>query len=198
MDQNRNPEYETGRAPVGGPRPPMETLAAHGAPPRQEPPVDRMAYTSPGPPPWAAPAPPPLNIGRKRSTGFAIIAAVAGSVFVLLACLGTVALGMKTEPVPSRSIAPPPAAVTTSGTCEKKLIGEYGLIATVRATSATVKTQAGVLWVRWEVTGEAAQEFTKRATLEPGDSVELTVNEKVAAERWFRVGECSYGWTPNA
>jgi hypothetical protein len=199
MDPNKETQYETGRAPVGGPRPPLDTLAAHGAPPPAAPPMDRMTYVSPGSPPWAAPAPPALNEGRKRTTGFALIVAVGASVLAvlaILACLGAVALGQKTEPVPSVTLPPPPAAVNTSGTCGKKIVGEYGLVATVRATSTTVKAQTGTLWVRWAITGEAAQEFTKRATLEPGDSVELTVNEAVAAERWFRIGECSYGWTP--
>lgn len=190
MDPNRNPEYETGRAPVGGP---LDALADHGAPP-QRPPVDRMTYQSPGPPPWAAPAPPPLNIGRKRSTGFAVVAAVVGSVLVLLACLGAFALAQEAGPVPAEA-TPSPVGITTSGTCEKKVIGEYGLVATVRATNTTRKAQEGILWVRWPITGEAAQEFTKRATLAPGESVELMVNEKVAAERWFRTGECSHGWT---
>lgn len=190
MDE-KTPEYQTGRAPVGGP---LDALADHGAPP-QRPPVDRMTYTSPGPPPWAAPAPPPLNIGRKRSTGFAIIAAVVGSVLVLLACLGAVALSQEAGPVPSQS-TPATVAVKTSGTCEKKVIGAYGLVATVKATNGSRKAQEGILWVRWPVTGEAAQEFTKEATLAPGESVELMVNENVAAERWFRVGECSHGWTP--
>lgn len=191
MDETRKTEFEPGRAPVGGP---LDALAEHGAPPRREP-VDRMTYESPGPPPWAAPAPGPLNIGRKRSTGFAVVATVLGSVLVLLACLGVFALGQEAGPVPAKSSAPPPAAVTTSGTCEKKVIGEYGLVATVSATNTTEKVQSGILWVRWPVTGEAAQEFTKRAVLAPGESVELTVNQEVPAERWFRIGECSHGWT---
>lgn len=188
-NDKRDATFHPGRAPVWA-----DQVAAHGAPP-DRPPVDRMTYESPGPPPWAAPAPPPLNIGRKRSTGFAVAVAVVGSVLVLLACLGIFALGQEAGPVPAKSEAPPPAAVTTSGTCEKKVIGEYGLVATVSATNTTERVQSGILWVRWPVTGEAAQEFIKRATLAPGQTVELTVNENVAAERWFRIGTCSHGWT---
>ena len=183
MDEKRDATFHPGRAPVAGP---LDALAGHGAPP-DRPPVDRMTYQSPGPPPW--------DNGRQRSSIWAVVVACLGSVLVMLACAGGFALLQEDGPVPAKSSAPPPAAVTTSGTCEKKVIGEYGLVATVRATNTTEKVQSGILWVRWPVTGEAAQEFTKRATLAPGESVELTVNESVAAERWFRIGECSHGWT---
>lgn len=183
MDEKRDATFHPGRAPVWA-----DLAQDHGAPP-DRPPVDRLTFQSPGPP--------PLNIGRKRSTGFALVVTVLGSVLVLLACLGAFALSQEAGPVPAESEAPPPAAeVATTGTCEKRVIGEYGLIATVRATNGRERAQTGTLWVRWPVTGEAAQEFTKRATLAPGQTVELTVNENVSAERWFRIGGCAYGWTP--
>ena len=167
---------------------PMAAMIAHGALPVQ-PPRDRRAYQSPGAPPWSN--------GRRRTAPWVIAVTVLGSLALCIAgCLGT-GLVLSAGPVPAQSIlaSPSPAAVNTSGTCEKRIVGEYGLVATVRATNASEHNQSGTIWVRWPITGEAAQEFTKRVTLAPGDSAELLVNEEVMAERWLRMGECSYGWT---
>lgn len=189
---------------------PWEALAAHGVvpPPDPDPAVDRDHWASPGEPPWANQVHQDLAVqhgwpspGEKRRglPAWAWVSMVLGVVLVL--CSGAVTLGLtgQSGPVPVAPVvpapAPGPAEVTTSGTCEKKLVGQYGLVASVTATNASGKTQTGMVWARWPVTGEAAQEFTKPATLKPGESVELAVNQEVTAERWFRVGACSFGWT---
>lgn len=196
----------TGYTPASDP---WEALAAHGAPPPSDPDpaVDRMAYASPGPPPWDSQVHQDLAVQhgwpspaekRRGLPPWAVVSIVLGVVALLVA--GGVVAGLTGEsgrvpviPAP----APRPAEVPTSGTCEKRIVGQYGLVATVTATNTSGKAQTGTLWARWPVTGEAAQEFTKRATLQPGQRVELTVNQEVTADRWFRTGACSFGWTPD-
>jgi len=90
----------------------------------------------------------------------------------------------------------PVQQVTTSGTCDKRILGGYGLVATVRAHNGTGQNQSGTIWVRWPVTGETTQEFTKVVRLAPDETVEFPVNETIIASRWFQTGECTYGWTP--
>jgi hypothetical protein len=191
----------TGYTPAADP---WEALAAHGEPPPPDPDpaVDRLAYRSPGVPPWGSlhqdiGHEPPKE--RRGLPAWAWVSMVLGVVALL--CTGAVTLGLTSEsgpvPVVPPAPAPHPAEVTTSGTCEKKIVGQYGLVASVTATNVSGKTQTGFVWARWPVTGEAAQEFTKPATLQPGQHAELTVNQEVTAERWFRVGACSFGWTPD-
>jgi len=179
----------------GPPSDPWAALAAHGAvvPPDDPPPVDSAeAYASPGRPPWAVQEP-----ARRGLPAWAWVSMVLGGLALLVAGGMVAGLTGSSGPVPVVPAVSAPAAVNTSGTCEKRIVGEYGLVATVRATNASRTAQTGVLWVRWPITGEAAQEFTKRATLAPGQTVELPVNQEVKAERWFRTGACSYGWTPD-
>jgi hypothetical protein len=196
----------TGYTPASDP---WAALAAHGEPPPPDPDpaVDRNAWASPGEPPWANQVHQDLAVqhgwptpGEKRRglPAWAVVSMVLGVVALLIT--GGVVAGLTGSSGPVRTVpvpAPHPAAVNTSGTCEKRIVGQYGLVATVRATNASGAAQTGVLWVRWPITGEAAQEFTKRATLAPGESVELPVNQEIKAERWFRTGACSYGWTPD-
>lgn len=163
-------------------RTPMEAMAAHGEPP-PDPRADLMHYASPGRPPWVKP----------RFPSWAWVSTILGVVGLCVS--GGVLSAMLTETGPVPAVSDAPAAVVTTGTCEKRLVGEYGLVATVRATNSTEKDQTGVLWVRWPVTGEAAQEFAKRVTLAPGASTELPVNQAVPAERWYRTGACSFGWS---
>lgn len=177
-------------------RDPMRAMADWGMPPN--PPV------SPGRPYEPSRVEQELAVqhgwsGKRRGLpAWAWVSIVLGSILLCGGSLVSLALVGESGPVPGRSADPAPAAVTTSGTCEKKIVGEYGLVATIIATNSTNEDQTGVLWVRWPITGEAAQEFTKRATIKPGQAVELVVNQKVVAERWFRIGECSYGWTPSS
>lgn len=198
MDARSERLYDPGQSPVysGAPLPqrePWESFSTWGAPPPPPPPLDsEAAYASPGPPPgtWVAKRPKGVSLG-------AVLAIVLGSILLCGAGVVVLALVGKSGQVPGQSVdTVPPAPVVTSGTCEKKIIGEYGVVATVRAVNTSDRVQTGTIWVRWPITGEAAQEFTKRVTLGLGEAVEFPVNEKVSAERWFRMGECSYGWTP--
>jgi hypothetical protein len=167
-----------------------ETMATYGA--EMAPPVDdEIRWASPPRPPWAGPP------KKKRTPFWSVLSVVVGGIFLM--CAGGVIVAAVGESGPTPAVyVPSSPAVSTTGTCEKKIIGEYGLIATVTAVNATAKTQTGTLWARWPITGEAAQEFTKQVTLAPGESAELLVNENIPAERWYRVGACSYGWAPDA
>lgn len=185
--------FHPGRAPVS-----WDQVAAWGEPPPPDPDpaVDRMHYRSPGVPPWGSLH---QDIGheprRRGLPAWAWVSIVLGGLFLICGSSAAVALWDESGPTPAVSTVPSTSPVAVTGTCEKRIVGEYGLVATVRATNSTDKPQTGAVWVRWPVTGEAAQEFPKLVTLAPGESVEHVVNEDVKAERWFRMGACSYGWT---
>lgn len=180
------PEYPLPR------RTPMEALAAHGQPP-PDPVPDRMHYESPGPAPWATPAEKALAVQhgwgwRMPTLGWVALILAAGS--LLFGSIAIISLtGGGTTSVVQR--------VTTTGTCEKRIVGSYGLIATVTATNGTSKDQSGQIWVQWPVTGETAQRFVRPVTLVPGEAVEFPVNHDITAERWYRTGLCSFGWEPS-
>lgn len=200
-NDKRDATFHPGQAPVSWP----DHLAAWGEPPPPDPDpaVDRDAWVSPGRPPWDSQAHQDLAVqhgwptpGEKRRglPAWAWVSIVLGGLFIL--CSGAVALGMVDEsgPVPAVRTPALTGQVTTTGTCEKRIVGEYGLVATVTATNTGKADVTGTVWVRWPVTGEAAQEFTKRVTLKPGQAVEFPVNQDIPAERWFRTGACSFGW----
>lgn len=177
-------------------RTPMEALAAHGEMP-PDPAVDREFYASPGPAPWASQVEKDLAVqhgwptpGEKRrlsTLGWVALIFAAGSLL-----FGSIAIISLTD----GGTTPLIQHVTTSGTCEKRIVGAYGLVATVTATNGTAKDQSGQIWVQWPVTGETAQRFVKPVTLLPGEAVEFPVNQDVPAERWYRIGLCSFGWDP--
>lgn len=164
-------------------RTPMEALASHGQLP-PDPSVDRMAYASPGPAPWA-------ETGVPRAL-WIVLAVAAASLLV-----GSLAILALTDDSGRNPVERAPAAmVTTTGKCEKRIIGEYGLVATVIATNGTGKEQRGQVWVQWPVTGETAQRFVKPVTLAPGQTTDFPVNQDIPAERWYRTGICTFGWDP--
>lgn len=198
-DKLKATRYEPGTASVSWP----DALAAHGAEPVQPPPDDEIPWVSPGRPPWDSQVHQDLAVqhgwptpGEKRKgmPAWAWVSIVLGGLFIL--CSGAVVLGLTDKSGPVPAITTISTSVTTTGTCEKKIIGEYGLVATVTATNATTKPQTGQVWVQWPVTGEAALKFSKTVTLAPGEAVEFPVNQAIPAERWYRVGACSYGWAP--
>lgn len=175
-------------------RTPMEALAAHGEMP-PDPAVDREFYASPGPAPWATPAERALAV-QHGWTGKKVRLSELGWVALILAAgslvLGSIAIISLTD----GGTTPLVQRVTTSGTCEKRIVGAYGLVATVTATNDTAKDQSGQVWVQWAVTGETAQRFVKPVTMAPGEAVEFPVNQDVPAERWYRIGACTFGWEP--
>lgn len=181
-DNKRDATFHPGQAPVTW----SDQVAAYGAP-EPDPAVDRTHYRSPGAPPWAR---------RRGLPAWAWVSIVLGGLFLICGSSAAVALLDESGPTPAVSTVPSTSPVSVTGTCEKRIVGEYGLVATVRATNATDKPQTGAVWVRWPITGEAAQDFPKLVTLAPGESVEHVVNQEVKAERWLRMGTCSYGWTP--
>jgi hypothetical protein len=206
--EKKDAVFHPGVAPVYG-HTPLDWMARYGAAPPPvpddpDPAVDREHWASPGEPPWANQVHQDLAVqhgwptpGSKRRglPAWAWVSIVLGGLFIV--CSGAVALGLTSEsgPVPAVTIPAGPA-VTTTGVCEKKVVGDYGLVATVTATNTTERAQTGAVWVQWPVTGEAALKFSRTVTLAPGQSVEFPVNQAVPAERWFRVGACSYGWAP--
>jgi hypothetical protein len=175
-DRKADATYHPGPLPQ---RTPMEALAAHGEMP-PDPAVDRQFYASPGPAPWAE--------KRRLSTlGWVAMIFAAGS--LLFGSLAVISLtNGGTTPLVQR--------VTTSGMCEKRIVGAYGLVATVTATNGTDSAQSGQVWVQWPVTGETAQRFVKPVTLSPGEAVEFPVNQDIPADQWFRTGLCAFGWEP--
>jgi hypothetical protein len=182
-NDKRDATFHRGTARIGPD--PLDTVNLWGmAPP--DPATDRTAYRRPGRPPWA---------DKRRLPAWAWVSLVLGGLLIVCGSSAAVALFDQNGPVPAISTSPALAAVSVTGTCEKKLVGEYGLVATVRATNSTERPQTGVVWVRWPLTGEAAQEFTKRVTLAPGEGVDFPVNQEVPAERWYRAGACTFGWT---
>jgi hypothetical protein len=194
-NDKRDATFHPGQAPVYG-HTPLDWMAGHGAvvPPEPDPAVDREHYASPGEPPPSWPRY-DRPTGRRGLPAWAWVSIVLGGLFLICGSSAAVALWDESGPTPAVSTVPPTSPVSVTGTCEKRIVGEYGLVATVRATNATDKPQTGAVWVRWPITGEAAQEFPKLVTLAPGESVEHVVNEDVKAERWLRMGACSYGWT---
>jgi hypothetical protein len=181
------PRYRT-----GGPVWP-ETMAEWGRTGEIPPPDDREVYASPGRPPWA-PAP-----QRRGLPAWAWVSIVLGSLFLCLGGSLALALVDQSGPAPvvgTETAEPTGPVVTASGTCEKRLLGSYGLVATVTATNTSKDIRSGTVWVKWPVTGEASQRFSERLTLAPGQAVEFPVNQEITAARWFQVGACSFGWTP--
>jgi hypothetical protein len=179
-DDKRDATFHPGVAPVTW----SDQVAAYGAP-EPDPAVDRTHYRSPGAPPWAR---------RRGLPAWAWVSIVLGGLFLICGSSAAVALFDQTGPTPAVSSVPSSSPVAVNGTCEKRIVGEYGLVATVTAVNGSEKPQTGVVWVRWEITGEEPQEFVKRVTLAAGAAVVFPVNQEVKAERWFRTGSCSYGW----
>jgi hypothetical protein len=191
----------TGYEPVD----PWAVLAAHGeaVPPEPDPAVDRTYYRSPGEPPWANQVHQDLAVqhgwptpGEKRRglPAWAWVSIVLGSLFLICGSSAAVALWDESGPAPAVSTVPAASPVAVTGTCQKRIVGEYGLVATVRATNSSRTAQTGMVWVQWSITGETPQRFTKPVTIEPGAAVDFPVNHDVPAERWFRTGTCTYGW----
>lgn len=184
-----NTAFQPGRAEVTWP----DQVAAWGREKAAPVPDDEIPWVAPGTPPWATQE--VIRPGKGHLPAWAVVSIVLGA---LVLCLGgSVALTVldNAGPVPVVKTVPVTLDVTVTGTCEKKVIGEYGLVATVTATNATRHVQEGTIWVRWPVTGEAAQGFTRRVKLQPGQVVEFPVNQAVTADRWFRTGSCSFGWS---
>lgn len=180
-------------------RTPMEALARHGQPPPPDDPPDRMHYESPGPAPWASRVERDLAV-QHGWTGKTSKLSTLGWVAMILAAASLVFGSMAVMSLTGDDVAPAPVVqpvtVTTTGTCEKKLVGEYGLVATITATNLTRENQSGQVWVQWPVTGESPQRFVKPVTLTPGEAVEFPVNQAIPAERWYRTGMCTHGWEP--
>lgn len=165
-------------------RDPFATLADWGR--EVPPPDDPDPYVSPGRAPWAP--------KRGLSVGWTLV--LIGALVLCLAAVAGLLLIGPSGPVPTGNT--PVARVTVTGTCEKKIIGAYGLIASVTATNGTDTSQVGSTWIRWEVTGQEPVVFTKPLTLAPNTVAEHHVNHPVKADQWFRTGECDYGWTPQS
>lgn len=207
--------FETGRAPVGTTPPGHPT----GVNPFLGAALKAEGVDSPPPPPpgagraWQDAGPPP---GTKSGipTWAIILISVGGA--LILACCGitgvaavigdddpeqtspTVAAEDETEPETEAPAMPPVSQpeVEVTGECKKKIIGNYGLLASITVDNPTDQEVTGTAWVRWRVLGDDPEVFSQEMTVVPDSATEFHVDEEIDSERWFRVEECDYGWTP--
>ena len=148
------------------------------------------AWVSPGPPP-NAPAP-----RRKfRLDGGLILGLVIGLAVFVLGLTGVMWSIEQSKNQPAPAPAPDPV-VEVTGTCSKRIIGAYAMVASIRANNATSSTVTGLIWVSWPITGQEPFTFTKQVTLAPGTAEQFHVDEGIDGEPWFRLGQCEYGWRP--
>lgn len=87
--------------------------------------------------------------------------------------------------------------VEVSGQCEKRIVGSYGLLATITVDNVTEQEVSGTVWVSWDVLGDDPQEFSGAVTAAPGEAVEFHVDEEISSEHWLRVEDCQYGFIPD-
>lgn len=184
-------DSETGSAPLPPPSDPWDLAVQHGWSQQSAAPAGR---------PWVNPG--PLPGATRRVPGWAVTLAVLGVLFIILCGVGTVLNLDAGEPAPvggtpASPTAPdaPERAVVASGTCDKKIIGEYGLIASITVENQTRAPAVGRIWARWKVTGSNPVVKSKNVTLSPGKSATLHVDDLIDGERWFRIEGCDYGWT---
>ena len=157
---------------------------------------DMYAGHVPGPSDAVARYPRPMRAPRRlsRMALWATLFSV-GVVFVGMCLILTVASLFTQDTGPGPDPQPPAAQVEVSGTCQKRIIGSYGMVASVTALNATNAEATGTIWVRWPITGAEPISFTKKVTLPPGATVDFYVDEPINGEKWLRLGECDYGWT---
>lgn len=205
---NGNIEYETGRAPVSPPGHsfPDAALKVEGA---DSPPPPMLGagwvWQDAGPPPGA----------KSGIPTWAVVVIVVGAVLVALCCgittvgavLGnddpeqtgpTVAAEDETEPETEAPAMPPVSQpeVEVTGECKKKIIGNYGLLASITVDNPTDQEVSGTVWVSWDVLGDDPYVFSEEVSVAPGESISFHVDEEIDSERWFRVEGCQYGFTP--
>jgi hypothetical protein len=123
-----------------------------------------------------------------------VLAVLCGGGMVLSLAAGgpTPVGGTSASPTASKA---PERAVVASGTCETKIIGEYGLLASVTVENQTKAPAVGRIWARWMITGSEPVVKSKDVTLTPGQRATMHVDDPIDAERWFRIERCDYGWT---
>lgn len=176
-----------------------------------------MAISTPPPPPgagrpWQAAGPPPA--GRRGMPTWAIVLIVVGAVLVALCCgittvgavLGddgpektgsTAAAEDRTEPETETPAMPPVSQpeVEVTGECKKKIIGNYGLLASITVDNPTDQEVSGTVWVSWDVLGDDPHVFSEEITVAPGESISFHVDEEIDSGRWFQVErDCQYGF----
>ena len=199
---NGNIEYETGHAPVGT-TPPIHSAGGMDSPP---PPGAGQ--------PWQAAGPPPPGTESGIPT-WAIVVIVVVTILVALCCgitgvaavLGgddeprrspaTVAAEDETEPETEAPAMPPVSQpkVGVTGECKKKIIGNYGLLASITVNNPTDQEVSGTVWVSWDVLGDNPYVFSDEVSVAPGESISFHVDEEINSERWFRVERyCQYGF----
>jgi hypothetical protein len=158
-------------------------------------PAGERLWVPPEAPPWAdrpsrKPGPP----------GWAIASIVIG-LLLISCCAGCLVLtgavdANRPAAGPVAPIASPVPKVEVTGICHTRVVGSYGLVASVQAHNPTDSAQAGSIWVRWPVTGERARVYSLNTVLASGGVREFHVDEPIDADRWMRLGLCDYGWTP--
>ena len=180
---------------------PWETLADWGAMTQGLPPQDRPgASERPWEPTgWIAAETQARRMARHRCGPplWAVLAIVVGA--LLIVCCGLAACIVSAAPdAGSPAVASPSpslAAVAVNGTCHTRVIGSYGLVASVTIHNASSVVQNGSVWVNWPINGEASRMYSEAMQLGAGEVREFHVNEPIDADRWLRLGMCDYGWS---
>lgn len=179
-------DFKTGSDPL--PSDPWDTAFQYGRHQQSAEPTGR---------PWVSPGPPP---GTVRRTPRWAVAFIAVGVVLAVSCWGKTVIDLAAgghAPVGGIPVSPtaPERAVVVFGTCENKIIGEYGLLASVTAENQATVPAVGRIWARWTLTGSEPVVKSKDVTLTPGQRVTMHVDDPIDAEHWFRIKSCDYGWT---
>jgi hypothetical protein len=148
--------------------------------------------------PWVEAGPPPGT----RKTGppaWAILVAVIVAA-VVSACSAMIVMGSilpaKAPHGGSLVGEPGKVEVEVTGQCEKRVMGAYGVLASITAHNSGPVEAVGRLWVRWPQTGAESLSFGKDFTLPPNATETFYVDQEVhPPEHWYRLRTCEYGWT---
>lgn len=148
-------------------------------------------WTPAGPPPWIEPerrSGPPL---------WAVLSLVIGSLLLMCCGVAACAVSAASDPVAVLVTSPSPEpAVRAVGTCRTTVVGSYELVISVTVHNSSGSVQSGLVWVSWPITGEASRMYSETMRLDPGQTREFLVNDPIDEDRWMRLGQCDYGWSP--
>jgi hypothetical protein len=150
--------------------------------------------------PWVDAGPPPGSRQRvQKGSAWQVFAVITVVMLSLCVCstIGVNALFATADKPLTGPVSPggPAPAVVTSGECDRDLMGEYRVLASIVVENQTDRPATGQVWVRWKLTGEKPLTYAKSINVAPGGRFDFHVKEVITADRWFALGECEHGWT---